>query len=220
MANPSLSQASILRQFRSQGFSISNRAGRAIINESRIEIQRGAERLNRLVNDAFQGRFKDTRFVDFTLREIDLRGKSEKVVENTLRNNIREREVFFNDRRGQGVRVSDFTHVHVEYEANATFTTAIEGRVLEQSHETIQGSFTAEVTSFTEEFLAVRVRQTAIGQFTQKLSEIQGLGANSIIDGLTVEMSEVDVNITSLNPRGSRGPIPNRGSGRHVIATI
>ena len=219
--SPQLSQRAILNQLRSQGFRISNRAGRQIVNESRLEIARGAQRLSDLVNETVARQLRDNKFVDFTLREIELEGKSEEVIERILRNNIREREVFINDRRGRGVRVSDFTHVVVNYTASALFTTFIQGRVFDETSETISGTFTTEVTAFTEELLSERVRQTAIGQFTQRLGQRQGLGNNSVIAGLTVEMSNLTIAIDSLMPRGRRGLIPNEGGrGLHFIAQI
>ena len=211
--SPKASQASILFEIRSQGFRISNRAGRSIVNESRIEIRRGAERVNEVFNRELQAGFQDTEFVDFTIREIDLQGKAEEQVERILRDNVRNREVFINDRRYRGVRVSDFTHVVVHYRATATFTTYIQGRVYDSSRETVSGRFTTEVTAFTEELLAERIRQSATGQFTQRTAQLQGLGNNSVIQGLRVEMTDLEIEIVSLNPRGRIGSqSPSRGN--------
>ena len=225
-SNPELSQRAILSQLRSQGFAISNRAGRAIVNESRIEIARAADELNNLVNrvasETFRGFLDDVDFAEFTLREVDLRGRSDAVIERVLRENIRNREVFFKDRIAaqRGVRVSDFTHVVVTFIARALFTTYIQGRIYDSSREQIEAVFTTEVTAFTEELLAERVRQVAIGQFTQQFGQVSGIGAGSVIQGLRVEMTQLDITITSISPRGRRGRTPDSGRRGSHLATI
>lgn len=202
--NPNLSQRGILSELRSQGLRISNLSGRSIINDSRVEIAREAEELARQLSDIPIARIQAKgEFLEFTLRERDLRGLSKDVVERRLRENIRNREVFVR-RRNQQTRLSDFSHVVVGYRATATIAIYIEGRLYSKETRTLEGQYTSDVTQFTEELLAERVRQQVSGIITTQFSMIEGLGVNSIIDGLTIELENLQVSITSLTPRGSR----------------
>ena len=70
-------------------------------------------------------------FRGFTYREKDLTGVGEKAIEQRLRENIRNREVFVKE-RSKGTRLSDFTYVVVSYRASATVATYIEGRLYQR----------------------------------------------------------------------------------------
>ena len=192
--SPKLSQNAILREIREDGYRISNLAGRTIVNEARIALTRD------LVSE-FQAVGQRTTFTNFTFRERDLSQRSRDYIERVLRQNIRNREVFIND-RGRRQRISDFKFVLVQYTASALFTTRIQGRLFEETRDTISGQFTTPVEAFTEELIGERVRQTAMGIFISRLSQQSGLAPSSVIDGVTVEMTQLNIDFDALKPRG------------------
>lgn len=204
------SQRAILREVRSQGLKISNQSGRSLINQNRIEIARAQEKLEDFVEEQvrnFDNRLRkiadENEFLDFTFKEGDLRGRNDKFIENALRENIRQREVFVLD-RSRGARLSSFTHAVVSYIAVGEVTYFIQGRQYQQETKTLEGTFTTTVEAFTEELLAEKVRTQLTGQIIQEFGQRTGLGTGSIIDGLDAKVSRLQINITKIEGRGSR----------------
>ena len=196
--SPKLSQRAVLEQVRSQGYTIANVSGRSVVNEARQEIQR------EITASGVRGATTQNTFLQFTQRESDLVGRDRQSVEKALRQNIRNREVFIKE-GGSTARVSDFTHVVVNFTAHATVTLYIEGRKFSEERTEYSGRFITEVSAFTEELLAERIRQQLEGRAAQSFGEESGLGSNSVIEGLTAEISNITIDIDSLHPRGSAG---------------
>ena len=198
--NPQFSQRALLRDLRSQGYRISNTSGRALIRDSKRAIERAAEEIDGLIQRGVREIIEGS---DFTYRERDIQNITTQRIENYLRDNLRNREVFLKE-RGSTARISDFTHAVIRYTANATISFFIEGRLYETSTETLPGQFTIEVSQFTEELIGERVRQQLEGIVTQRFAQVQGLGANSVVQGLTARVDQLRIRFTQINPRGSR----------------
>jgi len=200
--SPGLSQRAILQQIRAEGFRISNMSGRQIVNETRIELQRAIELARRDIKRSA----RELGFNEFTFRESDLAGKEQRAIDRILRENIKTREVFVQE-RGSRTRLSNFTHVVVEYSARYAANVYIEGRLYQQDSGSQSGRITTEVSAFTEELLAERVRQQLEGIITQNTGQNLGFSASSVIDGLRVEIVRLDVNFDRLTPRGGTGTV-------------
>ena len=200
--NPSLSQDAILRLVRSEGHRIANATGRELVRNLRIQLERQnvSERgdLTVRARARLEGR---NRFDDFLYRENDLRGLSRQRVTDRIRQSIRTNEQFLVE-PNRVTRLTNFTHVNVNYTATATVTQTIGGRVINEGTSTFSGSIVTEVGAFTEELVAERIRQQIMGRSNIEFGLRQGLGANSVIDGLQTTVGEISVSIDSINPRG------------------
>ena len=200
--NATASQRSILRELRASGFRIANIAGRSIINELKTDAKRAIQQGAR--NFEYQiGSANVQSSIQFRFRERDLQGISDSKIERILRQNIKNDETFVR-RRGKTTRLTDFTHVAMNYRATAQVTIYIEGRVYSQERIETSGMFTTEVGAFTEELLAERIRQQVEGRAVTNVGLVQGLGANSIIDGIRAQVEILRVETTALEPRGSK----------------
>lgn len=200
--NPKLSQRAILSDVRSQGFRIGNQSGRSIINQLKISIARAG-----IIEPGENIPSIRTNEGSFLFNERDLRifSKRRANVDNALRESIKTNEVFIK-KRGTGLtRISDFSHVVISYRAMGTITILIEGRIYESSSFNVSGQFTTEVSAFTEELVGERVRQQAQGILTERFSNVQGLGNNSVVAGLSARIEGLRFDFTSLEPRGSAG---------------
>ena len=188
---------------RSEGHRIANAAGRELVRNLRTEfarqqvIERGGMTVNARVR--LEGR---NRFDNFLYRERELRGLSRGTVTNRIRQSIRNQEQFLIE-PGRVTRVTDFTHVNVNYTASALVTQSIGGRVVNETTSTFSGSIVTEIGAFTEELVAERIRQQIMGRSNIEFGLTRGLGANSVIDGLQTTVGEISVSIDSMNPRGS-----------------
>ena len=201
--SPATSMAGILREIRSAGFRISNQSGREIIRNTRAQLDRIAQDVERgvvSIGDDLRGR----RFTDFTYRENEIRGMTRQTIEEQLRQNNRSREVFV-FRGARGDRLSDFTQAQVQYRANYVIDTSVRGTHFATTSGTQTGQFVSDVTAFTEEGLAERVIQQLTGIAILGLTRDLGIPEGSVVEGLNANVQRVDIQIVQVQGRGSRG---------------
>lgn len=200
---PDLSQDAILRTIRSEGHRIANAAGRELIRELRIELSRQQATERGDLTLEFRTRLEGSnRFNSFLYNERDLRGLSRERVTDRIRQSIRNKEQFLIE-PNRVTRITDFTHVSVDYTATALVTQTIGGRIVNQTTSTTSGTIVTEIGAFTNELVAERIRQQIMGRQNIEFGLTRGLGANSVIDGLQTEVGEISISIDSISPRGS-----------------
>ena len=195
--DPDASQRTILDGLRRDGLKISNISGREIINQEKKRLQR---QLEQNVIDPINKRFGN--FREFTYIEGDIKGFAENRIDQILRENIKNREVFVKEPGRKEVRLSTFRYVKVSFKVSANVSIFLEGRKFGEERIDFDGEFTTEVTAFTEELLSERIRQQVEGRISISTGEKLGLAGNSVIQGLTVDVENMDIDLTRLVPRG------------------
>ena len=187
--NPTLSIDKVLRALRRDGYKISNSLGRALVKTERIKLQ-----------DFIKSRSTDKIVGNTIPLGRDVREFRGRLRENVLRNLIRVQPQFegVSDRSSLG----GFRYVRIYYRARAQTSIYMEGRLIQRRVISKEGRVVQNVKDFTVETITDLVVQQIEGQITIDIGNEFNLGSGSVIDGLTVEIDNMTLDIRGLEGRG------------------
>ena len=143
--------------------------------------------------------------VDFERMGVQSGGSLEGMLNVRLQGAGRERTLVTASEIGIEIpaQLSQGTHIAINWRATFSAVVTLYGDVIERIRETLDGRIVQPIEHFNRDFIQARIEQQIIGRIITRI----GSGSESFIEGVEVDLTNINVTIISSELRGQKGKV-------------